>query len=78
MCKLEELQGSGWGTYHAPPAGGAHPCVKGCGQEDDEQQREEEGHAAGKLKEVEGRAADTERDQLLQDKGHQGQELTGE
>lgn len=40
------------GTYHALPAGGAHPHVKGCGQEDDEQQCEEKGDAADKLKEV--------------------------
>lgn len=50
--------------------------MKGRGQDDDEQQREEEGRAADKLKEVEGGAADADADQLLQDKGHQGQELT--
>lgn len=52
--------------------------MKGRGQEDDEQQREEEGRAADQLKEVEGGAADADTDQLLQDKGHQGQELTRE
>ena len=58
------------------PAGDAKPCVKGGGQDDEEQQREEEGRATDKLKEVKGRAVDTDADQLLQDKGHQGQELT--
>lgn len=63
------------GTYYALPAGGAHPHVKGCGQEDDEQQCEEKGDAADKLKEVQRWAADADADQLLQDEGHQWQEL---
>lgn len=48
------------------------------GEEDDEQQGEEEGCTADKLKEVEGAAADAAGDHLLQDEGHEGQELTGE
>lgn len=76
--KAWRATGVSQGTHHTLPAGDAHPCVNGCGQEDDEQQREEKGRAADKLKEVEGRAADTDTDQLLQHKGHQGQELTRE
>lgn len=52
--------------------------MKGRGQEDEEQQREEEGHAADELKEVEGGAVDAAADQLLQDEGHKGQELARE
>ena len=47
------------------------------GEEDEEQQGEEEGCAADKLKEVEGGAADAVFDHLLQDEGHEGEELTG-
>lgn len=77
MGRLQPSGGS-WDTYQALPAGGRQPCVKGRGQEDDKEQREEEGRAADKLKEVEGGAADADADQLLQDKGHQGQQLTRE
>lgn len=62
---------------HQPgPAADAHPGVQRGGQEDDEQQGEEEGCAAYKLKEVEAGAADAAVDHLLQDEGHQGQQLT--
>ena len=63
-------------SYQAGPAGDAHPGVQDGGEEDEEQQGEEEGRAADELKEVERGAADTGADHLLQDEGHEGEELT--
>lgn len=63
-------------SYQAGPAGDAHPGVQDGGEEDEEQQGEEEGRAADELKEVERGAADAAADHLLQDEGHEGEQLT--
>lgn len=65
-------------SYQSGPPVDAHPGVQGGGQEDDEQQGEEEGRAADKLKEVQAGAESAGVDQLLQDDGHQGQQLSQE
>lgn len=62
-------------SYQTGPAGDADPGVQGGGEEDEQQQGEEEGRAADELKEVEGGAADAAAHHLLQDEGHERQEL---
>lgn len=64
-------------THHFGPAFDADLLVQPGGEEDEEQQGEEEGRAADELKKVEGVAVPTAGDQLLQDEGHQGQDLRG-
>lgn len=62
-------------THHDWPAADAHPVVEGRGQQDEQQQGEEESRAADKLKGVETEADCAALDQLLQEQGHQGQNL---
>lgn len=49
--------------------------MEGRGQQDEQQQREEESGAADELEGVETEAAGAAVDQLLQEQGHQGQQL---
>lgn len=64
-------------AHHDWPAADAHPAVEGRGQQGEQQQREEEGGAADELEGVEAEAAGAAVDQLLQEQGHQGQQLGG-
>lgn len=65
-------------THQFGPAGDADLLVQAGGEEDEEQRGEEERRAADELEEVQGGAADAAGHQLLQDEGHQGQELREE
>lgn len=58
---------------HIGPGGDADFFVQRSGEEDEQQQGEEEGCAADKLKEVERRTADAAVNRLLQDEGDEGQ-----
>ncbi len=67
---------TGVSSYQASPGGDADFGVQRGGEEDEEQQGEEEGRAADKLKEVESGAGGAAAHHLLQDEGHEGQQLT--
>lgn len=62
-------------AHHDWPAVDAHSGLEGCGQQHEQQQREEESGAADKLEGVETKAGGADLDQLLQEQGHQGQQL---